>query len=148
MSTPQKKPLGFIKLSIKAGSATPAYPVGPALGAKGLNIMEFCKSFNALTASLEPEHLTVKIHFYQDKTWTFVVKQPSISYLLKKLAKIEKGSSLTKKNGIIIAKITKSDCYEHIVKRKMQDSNAFNEEALFKSILGTASSMGIEIIED
>lgn len=139
-----KKIEGYIKLTIPAGKANPAPPIGPALGQKGLNIMEFCKAFNAATSSVEiGTPLPVVITFYADKSFDFVTKTPPASFFLKKFAKIAKGSSATKKEAFV-GSVTMADC-EEIAKIKMQDLNADDVQAAAKIIAGTAESMGIEV---
>ena len=141
-----KKIIGFIKLQIPAGKANPSPPVGPALGQRGLNIMEFCKAFNAATSSIEPgTPLPVVITVYADKSFDFVTKTPPASFFLKKFAKIGKGSSATKKDAVV-GTVTMSDC-EEIAKIKMQDLNANDIAAGAKIIAGTAESMGIKVIK-
>lgn len=139
-----KKVEGYIKLTIPAGKANPAPPIGPALGQKGLNIMEFCKGFNAATSSVEPgTPLPVVITFYADKSFDFVTKTPPASFFLKKFAKVAKGSSATKKDAFV-GTVTMADC-EEIARIKMQDLNANDLQAAAKIIAGTAESMGIEV---
>ena len=134
----------YVKLQVKGGQANPAPPVGPALGSKGLNIMEFCKAFNAATSSVEiGTPLPVVITFYADKSFYFVSKTPPASFFLKKFAKIAKGSSATKKEAFV-GSVTMADC-EEIAKIKMQDLNADDVQAAAKIIAGTAESMGIEV---
>jgi len=141
-----KKIDGYIKLTVSAGKANPAPPIGPALGQKGVNIMEFCKAFNAATSSMEPgTPLPVVITVYADKSFDFVTKTPPASFFLKKFAKIEKGSSATKKDAVV-GTVTMSDC-EEIAKIKMQDLNANDIAAGAKIIAGTAESMGIRVIK-
>ena len=141
-----KKIDGYIKLTVPAGKANPAPPIGPALGQKGVNIMEFCKAFNAATSSMEPgTPLPVVITVYSDKSFDFVTKTPPASFFLKKFAKIEKGSSATKKDAVV-GTVTMSDC-EEIAKIKMQDLNANDIAAGAKIIAGTAESMGIRVIK-
>jgi large subunit ribosomal protein L11 len=141
-----KKIYGYIKLTVPAGKANPAPPIGPALGQKGVNIMEFCKAFNAATSSMEPgTPLPVVITVYADKSFDFVTKTPPASFFLKKFAKIEKGSSATKKDAVV-GTVTMSDC-EEIAKIKMQDLNANDIAAGAKIIAGTAESMGIRVIK-
>ena len=143
----KKKIAGYIKLTIASGKANPSPPVGPALGQKGVNIMEFCKAFNAATASLKPGTPTpVVITVYADKSFTFVTKTPPASFLLKESAKIQKGSGLTKKEGYV-GKVTMKDCRE-IAETKMQDLNANDIDAAVSIIIGTAESMGIEVVKD
>lgn len=139
-----KKIIGYIKLTIPAGKATPAPPVGPALGQKGLNIMEFCKTFNAATQSMEVgTPIPVVITAYADKSFEFVTKTPPASYFLKKYAKLAKGASATKKEPHI-GSVTKEDCIK-IAEIKMKDLNANDLEAGAKIIMGTAESMGIQV---
>jgi len=141
-----KKISGYIKLTIPAGKANPSPPVGPALGQRGLNIMEFCKAFNAATQGMEPgTPVPVIITAYEDKSFTFVTKTPPASFYLKQFAKIPKGSSATKKEATI-GKITTSALKE-IAKIKMVDLNANDIDAAAKIIRGTAESMGLEVIE-
>lgn len=142
-----KKIIGYIKLTIPAGKANPAPPIGPALGQKQLNIMEFCKTFNAATQNLEPGMpIPVVITAFQDKTFTFIQKTPPASYFLKKFANVQKGSSATKKDAVI-GKVKHSDLLE-IAKIKMVDLNANDVEAAAKMIRGTAESMGLEVISE
>lgn len=142
-----KKIGGYIKLTIPAGKANPAPPIGPALGQKGVNIMEFCKAFNAATSSMEPgTPLPVVITVYVDKSFDFITKTPPASFFLKKFAKIDKGSSATKKDAVA-GTVTMADCRE-IAKIKMQDLNANDLESGAKIIAGTAESMGIEVIRN
>lgn len=140
-----KKILGYIKLTIPAGKANPSPPVGPALGQRGLNIMEFCKAFNAATQSMEPGiPVPVVITAFEDKSFTFVTKTPPASYFLKKAAKLDKGSSATRKEPAI-AKVTMDQCRE-IAKIKAVDLNANDIEVGAKIIAGTAMSMGLEVV--
>lgn len=140
-----KKITGYIKLTIKAGKANPSPPVGPALGQKGVNIMNFCKEFNAATASFEADMpVPVVITVYADKSFSFETKTPPASFFLKKYASISKGSGLTKKEGFV-GKVTMDDC-RAIAKIKMQDLNANDLEAGAKIIRGSAESMGIEVV--
>jgi len=142
-----KKIDGYIKLTIPAGKATPAPPIGPALGQKGVNIMEFCKAFNAATSSMEPgTPLPVVITVYADKSFDFITKTPPASFFLKKFAKVTKGSSATKKDAVV-GTVTMADC-EEIARIKMQDLNANDIESAAKIIAGTAESMGIEVIKN
>jgi large subunit ribosomal protein L11 len=139
-----KKVQGYIKLQIPAGKANPSPPVGPALGQRGLNIMEFCKSFNALTQGLEPGAPTpVVITYYADRTFSLAIKKPPVSYFIIKAAKVAKGSDKTGKSEAV-GKITMSQV-EEIAKQKLEDMNAFDLEAACRSVMGTASSMGIVI---
>ncbi len=138
-----KKIIGFIKLQIPAGKANPSPPVGPALGQRGLNIMEFCKAFNAHTQKMEAGlPLPVVITAFQDKSFTFIIKTPPVSVLIKKAAGLEKGSPRphTEKVG----KITKKQV-EDIAKVKMPDLNAANLEAAMKTVAGSARSMGVVV---
>ena len=141
-----KKINGYIKLTIPAGKANPAPPIGPALGQKGVNIMEFCKAFNAATSSMElATPLPVVITVYVDKSFDFITKTPPASFFLKKFAKVTKGSSATKKDAVV-GTVTMADCKE-IAKIKMQNLNANDIVAAAKIIAGTAESMGIEVIK-
>ncbi|AAD35537.1 MAG TPA: 50S ribosomal protein L11 [Thermotoga sp.] len=139
-----KKVAAQIKLQLPAGKATPAPPVGPALGQHGVNIMEFCKRFNAETADKAGMILPVVITVYEDKSFTFIIKTPPASFLLKKAAGIEKGSSEPKRK--IVGKVTRKQI-EEIAKTKMPDLNANSLEAAMKIIEGTAKSMGIEVVD-
>jgi len=140
-----KKIVGYVKLTIPAGKANPSPPVGPALGQRGLNIMEFCKAFNAATQSLEAGTPTpVVITAYADRTFTFITKTPPASYLVMKAAKIQKGSSTTGQNSV--GTITMSAIRE-VAKVKMTDLNANDLEAAASMIAGTAKSMGLEVVE-
>ena len=136
-----KKIDGYLKLLIDAGKASPSPPVGPALGQKGINIMEFCKAFNAQTSNKEGL-LPVVVTVFADRSFTFEVKTPPVSYLLKKAAGIEKGSGQVPR--VKAGKVSKSDV-EEIAKTKLEDLNTDNIEAAFKIVEGTAKSMGIEI---
>ena len=140
-----KKITGFIKLQIPAGQANPAPPVGPALGQKGVNIMEFCKQFNARTGQKELEGLIVPvvITVYSDRTFTFITKTPPASILLKRAAGIAKGSGAPNKDKV--GKVTLKQV-EDIAKQKMPDLNAASVDAAIKSVRGTARSMGIEVV--
>lgn len=141
-----KKIHSYIKLTIPSGKANPAPPVGPALGQKGVNIMEFCKAFNAATGSLEPgTPVPVVITVYVDKSFTFITKTPPASFYLKKFAKINKGAGATKKEPYV-GKVTVADC-EEIAKIKMEDLNANDLAAAVKIIAGSAESMGIEVVK-
>ena len=141
-----KKVVGYIKLQIPAGKANPSPPIGPALAQKGLNIMEFCKAFNAKTQQMEPGMpVPVVITAFADKSFTFVMKTPPVTYYIKKAAKITSGSQ---KTGITapVAKITMSQVAE-IAKQKMQDLNANTIEAASQMIIGSAKSMGVVVVE-
>ena len=136
-----KKIVGFIKLQIPAGKANPSPPVGPALGQRGLNIMEFCKAFNAQTQSMEPGlKLPVVITAYADKSFTFVLKSPPATVLIKKAIKLEKGSS--RPNADKVGKITRAQL-EEIAKIKTKDLTAADMDAAVATIAGTARSMGV-----
>ena len=137
-----KKITGYIKLQIPAGQATPAPPVGPALGQHGVNIMEFCKAFNARTAKDQGLIIPVVITVFSDRSFTFVTKTPPASILLLRAAGIPKGSGVPNKNKI--GKVTKKQV-EEIAKTKMPDLNAASLEAAIKTVEGTARSMGIEV---
>ncbi|KAB2834088.1 MAG: 50S ribosomal protein L11 [Candidatus Dadabacteria bacterium] len=136
-----KKIDGYVKLLVEAGKATPSPPVGPALGQRGVNIMEFCKAFNAQTQKTEGI-LPVVVTVYSDKSFSFEVKSPPVSYLLKKAAKIEKGSGEVPKKKA--GKLTKAQV-EEIARVKMPDLNTNDLEAAVKIVSGTARSMGIDI---
>lgn len=141
-----KKIDGYIKLQIPAGAANPAPPVGTALGPRGVNIMEFCKAFNAKTQELEKNMpIPVVITVYSDKSFTFVTKTPPASYFLKKASGITKGSQTTGK-GATVGKVTMAQVRE-IAKQKMADLNANDIEAAATMIKGSALSMGIEVTE-
>jgi large subunit ribosomal protein L11 len=137
-----KKVVGFIKLQIPAGQANPAPPVGPALGQKGVNIMEFCKQFNARTQSQAGLVIPVVITVFSDKSFTFVTKTPPAAVLLAKAAKLEKGSG--EPNRLKVAKVTKQQVRE-IAMLKMPDLNANTVEAAMSMVAGTARSMGITV---
>ncbi len=137
-----KEIVGQIKLQIPAGAANPAPPVGPALGQQGVNIMAFCKEFNAATQKQAGDILPVVITVYKDKSFTFITKSPPASILLKKAANIAAGSKEPNKQKV--GKLTKKQVMD-IVKIKSKDLNARTDEAAFKIIAGTARQMGIEI---
>jgi large subunit ribosomal protein L11 len=139
-----KKAVGFIKLQIPAGQANPAPPVGPALGQKGVNIMEFCKAFNAKTGDKQGLIIPVIITVYSDKSFTFITKTPPASVLLAKAAKIEKGSA--EPNRVKVAQVTRKQLRE-IAETKMPDLNTQDIEAAMKMVAGTARSMGITIVD-
>jgi large subunit ribosomal protein L11 len=143
----EKKVVAIVKLQIPAGKATPAPPVGPALGQHGVNIMEFCKAFNAKTAKLEEEGLIIPavITIYNDRTFSFILKSPPASVLLKREAGIAKASPEPNKQKI--AKIT-FEQVKKIAEKKMEDLNAKDINAAIRIIEGTARSMGIEIVEE
>ena len=137
-----KKVSGFIKLQIPAGQATPAPPVGPALGQQGVNIMEFCKTFNARTGQMGDTVIPVVITVYADRSFTFITKTPPAPVLLKKEAAIAKGSA--EPNKTKVGKVSREKIVE-IAKLKMPDLNAASLDAAIRTISGTARSMGIEI---
>jgi large subunit ribosomal protein L11 len=138
-----KKVVGIIKLQVPAGKANPSPPIGPALGQRGLNIMEFCKAFNAQTQKMEPGlPVPVVITAYQDKSFTFVMKTPPASVLIAKAAKIEKGSS--RPNTEKVGKITRAQA-EEIAKAKMPDLTAADLAAAVRTIAGSARSMGVDV---
>jgi len=139
-----KKITGIIKLQIPAGQANPAPPVGPALGQQGVNIMAFCKEFNAKTKDQSGMVIPVVITVFADKSFTFITKSPPASILLKKAAGIASGSKVPNKEKV--GKVTRKQVLE-IVKIKAKDLNAANEEAAFRVIAGTARSMGIDVVD-
>lgn len=137
-----KKIDGYIKLQIPAGKANPSPPVGPALGQKGVNIMEFCKQFNARTGDKDGLIIPVVITVYSDKSFTFITKTPPAAVLLKKAAKVEKGSAESHRTKV--GKVTKAQV-EEIAKLKLPDLNAFDMEHATSMVAGTARSMGITV---
>ena len=137
-----KKVVGQIKLQIPAGQANPSPPVGPALGQHGVNIMEFCKAFNAKTQEQAGLIIPVVITVYADRSFTFITKTPPAAVLLLRAAKLKKGSGVPNKDKV--GKVTEEQVLE-IARLKMPDLNAFSEEAAVRTIKGTARSMGIEI---
>jgi large subunit ribosomal protein L11 len=137
-----KKVVGQIKLQIPAGQANPAPPVGPALGQQGVNIMAFCKEFNAATKDQGGMVIPVVITVYQDKSFTFITKSPPASVLLKKAAGIASGSKTPNKEKV--GKVTRKQVMD-IVKLKLKDLNATNEDAAYRIVAGTARSMGIDV---
>ncbi|EER59706.1 ribosomal protein L11 [Acidovorax delafieldii 2AN] len=138
-----KKIVGFIKLQVPAGKANPSPPIGPALGQRGLNIMEFCKAFNAQTQGVEPGlPLPVVITAFADKSFTFVIKTPPATVLIKKAIKLEKGSSNALKTKV--GKITRAQL-EEIAKTKLKDMNAANVDAAVRTLAGSARSMGVTV---
>jgi large subunit ribosomal protein L11 len=139
-----KKVTGYIKLQIPAGQATPAPPVGPALGQHGVNIMEFCKTFNARTQKDQGLIIPVVITVFSDRTFTFITKTPPASVLLLKAAGIQKGSGVPNKNKV--GKVTRKQV-EEIARLKMPDLNAASVEAAVKTVEGTARSMGMEVTD-
>ncbi len=136
-----KKITGLVKLQIPAGQANPSPPIGPALGQQGVNIMEFCKAFNAKTQAQTGTILPVVISVYADRSFTFIVKSPPASFLIKKMAKVDKGSSEPNKNKV--GSLTKEDL-EEIAKIKMDDLSAYDIDQAVKIIAGSARSMGIK----
>jgi large subunit ribosomal protein L11 len=138
-----KKITGYVKLQIPAGQATPAPPVGPALGQHGLNIMDFCKGFNAKTQKLAGTIIPVVITVYSDRTYTFITKTPPASFLLRQAAAVEKGSGEPNRNKV--GTVTRAQV-EAIAKTKLPDLNTTSLEAAIHIIEGTARSMGIEVV--
>ncbi len=140
-----KKVKGYIKLQVAAGKANPSPPIGPALGQHGVNIMEFCKGFNAKTQEMEAGMpIPVVITVYEDRSFTFIMKTPPVTYFIKKAAKITSGSQ-TPGKGAYVAKITKKQV-EEIANAKMQDLNANDVAGAMKMVEGSARSMGIEVV--
>ena len=139
-----KEIIGYVKLQIKGGQANPAPPIGPALGQRGINIMEFCKAFNEKTKSLMGKPVPVVITVYKDKKFDFIIKSPPASHFIKEAVKLKSGSQAPGRN--IVASITKKQL-EEIAKKKMDDLNANDLEEASKIIAGSARSMGIEVKE-
>jgi large subunit ribosomal protein L11 len=139
-----KKVVGLVKLQIPAGNATPAPPVGPALGQYGINMMDFCKLFNSRTQSQTGLIIPVVITIYVDKSFTFITKSPPASVLLKKAAKVEKGSG--EPNRMKVGQVTRAQVKE-IAEQKMKDLNASNTESAMRLVEGTARSMGIQVVD-
>ena len=138
-----KKIVGFVKLQVPAGKANPSPPIGPALGQRGLNIMEFCKAFNAQTQGVEPGlPLPVIITAYADKSFTFIIKTPPTSVLIRKAAKIEKGSATP--NSDKVGRLTRAQV-EQIARQKTPDLTAASLEAAMRTVAGSARSMGVEV---
>jgi large subunit ribosomal protein L11 len=138
-----KKVAGFIKLQVPAGAANPSPPIGPALGQRGLNIMEFCKAFNAATGQMEKGMpIPVVITAYQDRSFTFEMKTPPMSYWLKKAAKLQKGSQTPGKGTV--GSVSKAQVRE-IAEKKMKDLNATTVEAAMRMVEGSARSMGLSV---
>ena len=138
-----KKIIGYIKLQVPAGKANPSPPIGPALGQRGLNIMEFCKAFNAQTQKMEPGlPIPVVITAFADKSFTFIMKTPPASILIKKAAKVEKGSKTPHTDKV--GKLSRAQA-EEIAKTKMPDLTAADMDAAVRTIAGSARSMGIEV---
>jgi large subunit ribosomal protein L11 len=141
----KKKVAKFIKLQIPAGKANPAPPIGPALGAAGVNIMAFCKEFNAKTQSMAGDILPVVITVYVDKSFTFICKKPPIAEMIKKTLGVEKGSAVPNRDKV--GKITREQA-KKIAEDKMQDLNANSLDAAINIVLGTARSMGIDYVSE
>jgi large subunit ribosomal protein L11 len=140
-----KKVAGYLKLQVPAGSATPSPPIGPALGQRGINIMEFCKAFNAQSQQMDKgAPIPVEITYYVDKSFTFKMKTPPVAYFLKKAAKLEKGSGTAGRGNV--GKVTKAQVKE-IAEKKMKDLNAVSLEGAMQQVMGSARSMGIEVSE-
>jgi large subunit ribosomal protein L11 len=139
-----KKVVKVIKLQISAGKANPAPPIGPALGGAGINIMGFCKEFNAKTQDKAGDILPVEITVYQDKSFTFITKQPPVSRMILKELNLEKGSKIPNRDKV--GKLTKAQV-KKIAQSKIQDMRAESEEAAMMLVMGTARSMGVDIIE-
>ena len=139
-----KEILGLIKLQIPAGGANPSPPVGPALGQRGINIMEFCKAFNERTKKLMGKPVPVIITVYKDKKFDFIIKSPPASHLIREVAKLKSGSK--EPGRVIVGSITMKQA-ESIAKEKMKDLNAFDIDEATKIICGSARSMGIEVKE-
>ena len=140
-----KKIAGYLKLQVPAGAASPSPPIGPALGQRGLNIMEFCKAFNAKTQEMEKGMpIPTIITIYQDKSFTFITKTPPAAFYLRKAAKLQKGGSTPGKE--VAGTVTKKQCAE-IAEAKMADLNANDIEAATKIIMGSARAMGLEVRE-
>ncbi len=142
-----KKITGYIKLQVPAGKANPSPPIGPALGQRGVNIMEFCKAFNAQTQQMEagmpiPTIITV----YADRSFSFITKSPPASYFIKKAAKINKGSQTPGKSAAIVGKVT-MDQLREIASQKMADMSANDVDAGAKALAGSARSMGVEVVD-
>ncbi len=138
-----KKIVGFVKLQVPAGKANPSPPIGPALGQRGLNIMEFCKAFNAQTQGVEPGlPLPVVITAFADKSFTFIIKTPPATVLIKKAIKLDKGSSNAKSSKV--GKITREQL-EEIAKTKLKDMNAADVDAAVRTLAGSARSMGVTV---
>ena len=140
-----KKVAGYLKLQVPAGSATPSPPIGPALGQRGINIMEFCKAFNAQSQDMEKgSPIPVEITYYQDKSFNFKMKTPPVSFFLKKAANLQKGSQTPGRGSA--GKVTKAQVRD-IATRKLKDLNAVDIEAAARMVEGSARSMGLEVVE-
>jgi large subunit ribosomal protein L11 len=144
MAAPRKKIAAFVKLQVAAGQATPAPPVGTALGPHGVNIMEFCKQFNARTQGQPGMIIPVEVSIYQDRSFTFITKTPPAAVLLRKEAGIEKGSAMPNRDKV--GKVTTAQLRK-IAEIKMPDLNAADVDAAMRVIAGTARSMGIEVVD-
>ena len=141
-----KKIAGYIKLQVPAGKANPSPPIGPALGQRGLNIMEFCKAFNAETQNMEPGMpIPVVITAYGDRSFSFITKTPPVSYFLKKAAGVQKGSQTPNRGGTV-GSVSVAQLRE-IAEQKMKDLNAYDVDAAVQMLRGSASSMGLEVTE-
>ncbi len=140
-----KKVTGMIKLQIPAGKANPAPPVGPALGQHGVNIMEFCKQFNARTQQMGDNVIPIIITVYQDRTFTFITKTPPVSNLLKKALKLESGSKMPQKDKV--GKVKQAEIRK-IAETKLPDLNCLKIESAMSQVAGTAKSMGLEVMEN
>lgn len=140
-----KKVIKIIKLQIPAGKANPAPPIGPALGSAGVNIMAFCKEYNAKTQAMSGDILPVVITVFADKSFTFITKKPPVAELLKKATGVEKGSAVPNRDKV--GKVTRKQALK-IAEEKMQDMNARDLEAAANIVLGTARSMGLELVAD
>ena len=138
-----KEVMTLIKLQIPAGQANPAPPVGPVLGQHGLNIMDFCKQFNAQTQKQAGEIVPVVITVFKDRSFTFITKTPPVSFLIKQAAKVKKGSGVPNRDKV--GRLTREQVLE-IARKKMEDLNCVDEEAAFRTVAGSARSMGIEVI--
>jgi len=139
-----KKVAGFLKLQVPAGAATPSPPIGPALGQRGINIMEFCKAFNAQTQDKEKgSPIPVVITYYQDKSFTFQMKTPPVSYFLKKAASLQKGGQTPGRS--VAGSVSRAKVRE-IAENKMQDLNAVDIEAAMRMVEGSARSMGLQVV--
>jgi large subunit ribosomal protein L11 len=139
-----KKITGYIKLQVPAGAANPSPPIGPALGQRGLNIMEFCKAFNAATQDKKGYIIPVVITVYADRSFSFITKTPPVSYFLKKAAGIESGAKTV--GTQIVGKVTKAQV-EEIAKQKMPDLNCDTVESAMAQVVGSARSMGLQVVE-
>jgi large subunit ribosomal protein L11 len=140
-----KKVAGYLKLQVPAGSATPSPPIGPALGQRGINIMEFCKSFNAKSQDQEKgSPVPVVITYYQDKSFTFEMKTPPVSYFLKKAAGLQKGSQTPGRGSA--GKVSR-DQVRDIAQKKLKDLNAVDVDAAMRMVEGSARSMGLEVVD-